>query len=144
MRSSRDVSQLRAGLRVGRAALVLWAVWASVAAAQVVNPRTVEFTPSADHAVTLPDGTPVVTSYRLEIWLVGASAAWSTMPLDKPTPEGDGKIRVTPALLLAVPAGPPHVAYVVAVGPTGEGRSAPSNEFLRRGAPGAPTNVRSY
>lgn len=130
-------------IRPGACALVLLALWPAVADAQTtLNPSTVEFTPSADHAVTLPTGEPAVTSYRFEIWVQGATAAWSSVPLDKPTPEADGKIRATPALLLAVPVGQIYVAHVVAVGPAGEGRSDPSNAFTRADAPRSPVNVR--
>src|SRR5215831_19016251 len=51
-----------------------------------LNPTQAQFTPSADHNNTLPDGTPVVTSYQLDLFLQGASAPFQSNSLGKPTP----------------------------------------------------------
>lgn len=138
----RGLSDVWRAVRVGWAGVVLLAVWPAVATAQTVtNPTSVEFTPSADHAVTMADGRPMVTEYRFEVWAAGATAPMQSTSLAKPAPEGDGKIRTAPALLLALPIGQTFTATVTAVGPTGEGRSTPSNPFERRAAPAAPANV---
>src|SRR5262245_13158335 len=64
------------------------------AAQTVVNPVIVEFDPSADHN-TVTNGTPVLSGYDLGFHLVGAVQPFQVTPLGKPTPAGDGKIRVT-------------------------------------------------
>ncbi len=138
----REMPRVWRTLRVGWALVVLLAVWPVVAAAQsTINPSMVEFTPSADHAALTPEGQPVVTEYRFEVWIQGAAAPMQTTTLGKPAPESDGKIRATPALLLAVPVGQTCYATVSAIGPTGEGRSLPSNLFERRLSPAPPVNV---
>ena len=62
--------------------------------AQTLNPRTAEFSPSADHSTSAADGTPLVQSYQIEFYLTGASAPFQTASLGKPTPQSDGKIHV--------------------------------------------------
>lgn len=142
--AGRELSDVRGAVRMGwrLSALVLLALWPAVAGAQTVtNPTTVEFTPSADHVVTLGDGRPMVTEYRFELWAAGATAPMQSTSLGKPDPQSDGKVRTSPAVLLALPVGQTFTATVSAVGPTGEGRSTPSNPFERRAAPAAPSNV---
>jgi hypothetical protein len=112
-----------------------------VAGAQTVtNPVVVQFTPSADHAVVMGDGRPMVTEYVFEVWAQGAAAPMSSTSLGKPDPVG-GTVSATPAVLLGLPVGQTFTATVTAKGPTGEGRSTPSNPFERRAAPAAPGNV---
>jgi hypothetical protein len=143
-RRSDGLSGVRHAVRVGCRALplVLLVLWPAVAVGQVTtNPNVVEFTPSADHTVTMGDGRPMVTEYRFEVWAAGASAPMQSTSLGKPDPQTDGKVRTSPALLLALPVGQTFTATVTAVGPTGEGRSTPSNPFERRTAPAAPADV---
>ncbi len=100
-------------------------------AQSVVNPRIVEFDPSADHATLLEGGQPVVTEYALELYLQGAVAPFYTMSLGKPAPQADGKIRFdfsTNVAAWPLPGGT-YESRVAAVGPTGTGRSDPSNTF---------------
>ena len=101
------------------------------AAAQTVNPTTAEFTPSADHNVTLPTGGAAVTRYDLEFYNVGAASPFQVASLGKPAPAADGLIHVLlSSVLTAFPS--PGIVYesrVTAVGPGGTGRSAPSNTF---------------
>jgi hypothetical protein len=59
-----------------------------------VNPTKASFDPSPDHNATNGDGTPVVQSYQLGFYLVGASAPFQTNNLGKPTPGGTGTITV--------------------------------------------------
>ncbi len=114
------------------AAVVTCAVTAGRdATAQTVNPTTAEFTPSADHNVTLPTGGAAVTRYDLEFYNVGAASPFQVASLGKPAPAADGLIHVLlSSVLTAFPS--PGIVYesrVTAVGPGGTGRSAPSNTF---------------
>jgi hypothetical protein len=102
-----------------------------VRAQSVVDPTRAEFTPSADHSGTLPDGSPTVDHYELELYLIGAAAPFQVAALGKPAPEPDGTIRVNFAgVLSSYPAaGIVYEAAVTAVGPSGVGRSTLSNTF---------------
>ena len=120
-------------LRVAHHAFILFLVVATTAvlsAQTVVDPRFVEFTPSADHNTNASDGTPLVQRYSLSVYVVGSSAAFDTMDLGKPTPSG-GVIRVDfLPLLHSVPTpGVVFEARVTAVGPGGTTASSLSNGF---------------
>ncbi len=95
-----------------------------------MDPRVVEFDPSPDHNATLA-GQAVVSRYDLEFYLMGGTSAVRTTNLGKPSPQGDGKIRVDfTTLLNPWPApGTTYEARVAAVGPNGVGRSSGSNTF---------------
>lgn len=97
----------------------------------VVNPKTVEFDPSADHFALTADNQPLVQRYQLQIFAVGAAQPTSTADLGKPAPGTDGKIHVDFSVLLAGwPLGDgSYLARVAAIGPTGSGTSDPSNTF---------------
>jgi hypothetical protein len=114
------------------AALVTFGPFGSDAYAQsVLNPNTAEFSPSADHNTVLPDGSPAVQSYQLELYLIGATSPFQVASLGKPAPQADGKIRVTLSTVLS-PLPQPGVSYfadVTAVGPGGTSRSIASNTF---------------
>lgn len=117
-------------------------VTASEALSQVINPRTVEFTASADHAVVLADGSPKVTGYEVRYYLSGAQSPVQSINIGKPTPGAQQKISV--ALdLTGVPFDPvqQYVVRVAALGPTGEGVSDPSNSFVRVDACAPPSGV---
>ena len=65
-------------LRVSHHAFVILLVVASaivLTAQTVVDPRYVEFTPSADHNTLAADGTPLVQRYSLSVFVVGSSVA---------------------------------------------------------------------
>lgn len=102
--------------------------------AAVVNPRMVEFDPSADHNAVIPEespnaGLPVVSRYDLGFYYPGAAQPVSTYNLGKPNPEVDGKIRYDfTSHLMGFPIGT-FEARVTVVGPTGSGTSEPSNPF---------------
>ena len=120
-------------LRVAHHAFVILLVVASgiaLTAQTVVDPRYVEFTPSADHNTLASDGTPLVQRYSLSVFVVGSSVAFDTMDLGKPTPSG-GVIRVDfLPLLHSVPT--PSVVFearVTAIGPGGTTGSTVSNGF---------------
>jgi hypothetical protein len=119
--------------RLRTASLVIVAgLWASPAAAQtpVLNPRFLEFNASADHSATSPTGQALVTRYDLEFHNIGASSPFQTNSLGKPTPNANGVIRIDmSATFSALPFGVTFEARVAAVGPTGTGRSALSNQF---------------
>ena len=96
----------------------------------VVNPRIVEFDPSADHAAVAADGQPLVQRYELRIFTLGNTQPYTTTDLGKPSPETDGKIRVD--FSTRVSPWPPDGTYearVAALGPSGLGISDPSNSF---------------
>lgn len=131
------------------AVLGVLAVGGSVTAqAQVVvNPTTIEWDPSPDHAGLGLDGQPLVASYRVDIYLESNQAAPAlTFDAGKPAPVS-GKITIINPAWFAVPiANVRYVAKVAAVGPTGIGQSVPSNPFGMTGPPappGAPTVTRS-
>ena len=75
------------------AAVLLTLAAASLAGAQTTNPRIAEFVASADHSTTLPDGRPALSDYVFEVYYVGASAPFHTIPIGKPTPGAGGLIQ---------------------------------------------------
>jgi hypothetical protein len=117
---------------IGPALAALLILHAAPAFSQtVVNPRTVEFDPSADHSAVSTDGVAVVQRYDLTIYPAGAATVLYTANLGKPSPDTDGKIRVDFSPLLPVwplPNGT-YEARVGAIGPGGQGQSAASNQF---------------
>ena len=120
-------------LRVAHHAFILLLVVASAAvlsAQPVVDPRYVEFVPSADHSTNASDGTPLVQRYSLSIYNAGSSVAADTMDLGKPTPSG-GLIRVDflPLLHIVPTPGVMFEARVTAVGPGGSTSSSLSSFF---------------
>jgi hypothetical protein len=123
------------GTRLGLTALLGIAcslVCASSLHAQVVrDPRVAEFDPSPDHWRVLADGEPAVLRYELGVYLLGASAPFTTVDMGKPSPASDGKIRYDFSSGVAgwpLPGGT-YEARVSAVGPGGEALSEPSNQF---------------
>lgn len=108
----------------------------SVEAQTVINPRTVEFDVSPDHD-RLILSMPIVTGYRIDFYLIGATAPVQAGDLGKPTPDAAGHVVITRPELFALPIGG-YVARVVAVGPGGEGASVPSDPFGEIGPPGVP------
>ena len=119
--------------------ITLALAFAATASAQVVSdPRIAEFDPSPDHWATVGGGQPAVVRYELEMYLVGATAPFTTLDMGKPSPDADGKIRYDFSSAVAgwpLPGGN-YEARVSAVGPEGEALSAPSNPFtFTSGAP---------
>jgi hypothetical protein len=100
-------------------------------AQSILDPRVAEFDPSPDHNSLAADGTPLVQSYALSLYRTGESVPYETVSLGKPTPDSDGKIRVTFITLLSgVPSsGVVYEARVSAVGAGGSSASALSNQF---------------
>ena len=106
-----------------------------------LNPTTVEFTASPDHAATGLDGQPVVTNYVLRVYVstdVALSTVVATLDIGKPAPNTQNTISVTNAVwFAALTPRTKYVATVAAKGPSGEGVSAVSNPFGNQGPPAA-------
>ncbi len=113
-------------------ALAIFTLSSSIVHAQTLNPTRAEFSPSADHNNTMPDGTAIVSSYRLDLFLQGATAPFQSNPLGKPSPDPvSGLINVDLTSMFAgwPVLGTVYVADVAAVGPGGSATSALSNTF---------------
>src|SRR5581483_6721894 len=113
---------IRRRVRVLAALAVAFGAVHSHAAAQVVtDPRTVQFTASADHYATTADNQPLVTGYQMAWYPVGATSPSLTLDLGKPAPDSSGTITLDLySYLTTTPT--PGVTYtgtVIAVGPTG-------------------------
>ena len=120
-------------LRVAHHAFVLPLVVASMivlSAQTVIDPRYVEFAPSADHSRTAADGTPLVQRYSMSLYVAGTSTVFDTLDLGKPTPSNN-LIRVDFLPLLNNTPSPNVLfeARVTAVGPGGSTPSTLSNSF---------------
>ena len=117
------------------AAFLIAAMAAPALAQPVADPRIVEFSPSADHNVTLTSGQAAVTKYNFEVYQTGASAPFHTVDMGKPAPQTDGLIRYDFSSGVSgwpLPGGV-YESRVAAVGPLGTGRSALSNQFTMNG-----------
>ncbi len=111
---------------------------ATPAAAQVVNPNVLQFTPSPDHALIVA-GAPVIDRYVFEVTLstnIGQISV--SKDLGKPDPDATNTISVTVSADLATLPNGSYVATVSAVGPGGSGKSDPSSPFARVGPPAKP------
>ena len=104
----------------------------------VVNPTTIEWTPSPDHATVLSDGTAILTRYEVRIYMRGATEPFQVHDAGKPTPSANTIAVVNPSWLVLSAMNSEGFARVAAVGPGGEGVSDPSNPFARVGPPAAP------
>lgn len=121
----------RRWLAPAAALIALLTVTASASGQIVVDPRIAEFDASADHFAMLPDGTPIVTRYTLNIYMAGAAEPFHVVDLGKPAPQSDGKIRADFSQKVTawpLPGGT-YEARVAAVGPAGVSMSTPSNFF---------------
>lgn len=116
-------------------ACVLLAAQAATAQTVVINPTTVEFTPSPDHDALALDGSPLVASYLVEFRLASdPTRVVSAFNLGKPTPVA-GSIRVTNVAMFAgLQPNVKYIACVGAMGAAGEGTSAASNPFGNQSA----------
>lgn len=101
----------------------------AVIAQSIVNPTTLEFSPSADHDLTV-GGTAVVDRYDVAFYQLGAAQPFQVNSLGKPAPGTGGLIRVALSSLSSLPSpGITYEARVIAVGPGGAGTSSVSNTF---------------
>jgi hypothetical protein len=109
-----------------------WGITGTAQGTVAVNPTLVQFTPSADHSVLNLDGTPIVSRYDMRVYVPTAlTVVVFTQSLGKPAPGTDGTIQVDlgNSAVAALLKNTQYVAEVVAIGPYGEGVSAPSNPF---------------
>ena len=116
----------------------LLSVCPSPAAAQTTtNPTSAQFDASADHSATDGSGTPLVGSYEIGLYILGAQQPFQTVSIGKPTPDGTGTITVDMrAAFLGWPiVGMSYTADVAAMGPGGVARSTRSNTFNFTGNP---------
>lgn len=103
----------------------------------VVGPATTaSFDVASDHA-TIISGVAVVTSYTLEIRSTLNNNLVDTVNLGKPTPVNGTITTGTLPNWVALATGA-YVAIARANGPGGSTPSAPSDPFVRIGAPLAP------
>lgn len=116
---------------VAAAAVLLMLTASPLQAQSIVDGHRVEFLPSTDNNTVGTDGTPIVQSYALSVYVSGASTAFATANLGKPTPDTDGYMRVDFSTLLSTPlqVGTIYEAVVSAVGPGGSAASTRSNTF---------------
>lgn len=99
----------------------------------IVDPVTLEFSPSPDHDALTPDTKlPLVTGYRLQVVNAATHVSVFEATLGKPTPEADGKIRLVRATVAPAPplvSGVTYEALISVMGPGGTSTSEPSNQF---------------
>jgi len=97
----------------------------------VVDPTTIEFVVSADHDGRTSTGAPMVEAYHLEIYRRDDPSPIVVVDLGRITPFSGDVVQLS--LSGVVPGWPLpsgiYEARVTAVGPTGIGRSEPSNAF---------------
>lgn len=111
----------------------------------VINPTRVQFTPSADHDLVLPDGTAMVTRYEVRVMAAGAAQPVSVLDIGKPPVAAGEVLQDMTSLIAALPFDPriQYTVIVAAIGPTGEGPSDPSGPFGHVGRPASPADVRT-
>jgi len=108
----------------------------------VINPTGLTFTASPDQGKALPDGTKAVTSYAVRIEVVNAPGITvASADVGLPTPDASNTIQVTVPAFATLGFGQ-YLVHVAAIGPGGEGVSAPSDPFdvvTKPAAAGKPT-----
>lgn len=113
----------------------------SAIAQPVINPTRMEFIPSANHNDTI-EGVPLITRYDLRVFAVAApEVTIVSISIGKPTPVNNLVSMPLPPLAAVPLSTNAYFGRVVAVGPTGEGASLPSNPFYVVGPLAAPENV---
>lgn len=112
-------------------ATILAGWFASAATAQTIDPRYLQFSASPAHYATLPDGRPLVQSYEMAWYQIGASIPFYVLELGKPDPGSDNTVLLDLNTLPRVPTTPGilYQARVVAEGPLGATASGLSNAF---------------
>lgn len=113
----------------------------SAAAQTAVNPVTLVFSPSADHDAISPlDGSVVLVRYEMRVWTESNPTGTPLLVTDlgKPTPVSN-TITITNAVWFSgLTPNTKYIAKVVAIGPSGEGVSDPSNPFGNAPSPQKP------
>ena len=84
-------------------------------AQSIVDASRVEFTPSAEHNAVDPDGTPVVSTYSLRLFVAGGVTPVETVDLGKPALDPDGFIRINFVSRLVTPPKPGETTKVICV-----------------------------
>lgn len=85
---------------------------------------------SPQHYANYLDGTPIITTYQLEVTAMNSLGAVAfTIDLGKPAPDGTGTVIVAVPQLTTITPNTTYTARVYAVGPGGSGVSDPSNPF---------------
>lgn len=112
-------------------AILLCATPAFAQTEVAVNPDTVTFPISADHAAINPlTGLPVIARYELRLFQEGAAQPFTVQDLGKPAPATDGTITAkNRAWFIGAAMNIRCYAVVAAIGPQGEGVSPHSNPF---------------
>lgn len=126
------------------AAALLFVGHCSTAHAQTtVNPTRAVFTASADHGVTLSDGTEKLSNYELRtVTMIETTVIVWSFDLGKPVPDASDEIDVTlPSLAGNLMSDTLYQARVASVGPGGESESDLSNPFALLGPPAAATGL---
>ncbi len=110
--------------------LLVLSACALTAQGPTINPTGIEFTASANHADVTIDGKAIVTNYEFDAVAMNSLGAIAlTINLGKPTPDATGKIVLPVTQLMTLTPNAVYTATVKAVGPGGQGVSAPSNPF---------------
>lgn len=124
-------------------------VAASASAQITMEPRSIEFNASPDHALVSPlNNQPVLSFYEMQVMQsvpqigngpFAGGASMFTVNLGKPTPDGANLIKLTVPQFLTMAANVKAVATLTAVGPGGiSAPTALSGPFGRVGAPATP------
>src|SRR6185437_9902393 len=96
----------------------------------VVDPRFIEFIPSAADGGAMADGRPVVTHYELQIARAATGQVVERIHLGKPSVQADGMVRLEfTKAMTSIVDGVTYVATVVANGPAGRTQSLVTNAF---------------
>jgi Bacterial Ig domain len=113
-------------------AMSLTTVSATVSAQPIVNPRLIEFIPSAQHDQLLPDGRPALVRYELAFVLSGSYSPFLAMDIGKPALQPDGMLRYDFGSRIAAWPYPDIdcAVLVTAIGSDGSTISAASNTFV--------------
>jgi len=126
---------VRRCLLIAAASVAIVGTTGGVLAQTVTDPTTVEFDPSPDHWSVDSNGQPTVDHYALTIFAAGSTTPYEVAGLGKPTPDADGKIRVSLSSVLSTWPLPLliYTAQVAAIGPDGTAVSSVSNAFTFSG-----------
>jgi hypothetical protein len=96
----------------------------------VIDPRFIEFIPSAADGRTTRDGRPVVTHYELQIARAATGQIVERIHLGKPAVQADGMVRLEfIKATTSIVDGVTYIATVVANGPAGRTESLATDAF---------------
>jgi hypothetical protein len=118
--------------------LIATSAYAQNPPSPVINPRTVEFTPSPDHDVIITGIGPKVTGYFVAAYFTtddGTAPEQAILDIGKPTPVNNLITVTNDVWFRSLPQDRLMYVEVRAVGPGGSGVSADSNPFANVYAP---------